>query len=141
MSRLAPWAAASLLVACALAAPGVASTQSAVAPVASPMVLPGATRILAIGTLTARATATSVAPILEQEVPATLKLYLAGKIDAWYAKTDQTGVVFVLDVRTVEEAHALLEALPLGRAGMMTFDLIPLGPLRPLGMLLRQPAR
>lgn len=34
------------------------------------------------------------------------------------------------------EAHALLEALPLGKAKLMEFDLIPLGPLSPLNVLL-----
>jgi hypothetical protein len=38
-------------------------------------------------------------------------------------------------------AHALLEALPLGRVDMMTFELIPLGPLWALGLMLREPAR
>ena len=39
------------------------------------------------------------------------------------------------------EAHKLLEDLPLGRAGMMTFKLIPMGPLRPLGLLLPEPPK
>ena len=39
------------------------------------------------------------------------------------------------------EAHALLEDLPLGRAEMMTFELIPMGPLWPLGLLLSEPAK
>jgi hypothetical protein len=36
----------------------------------------------------------------------------------------------------VNEAHALLEKLPLGEAGMMEFELIPLGALKPLALLL-----
>ena len=99
-----------------------------------------ATRVLAVGSLTAKATGASLPPVLEREVPATLALYLGGKIDAWYAKPDQTGVVFILNVTTVAEARALLEPLPLGQAGMMTFDLTPIGPLQPLSLLLRRPA-
>jgi hypothetical protein len=99
------------------------------------------TRILAVGNLTAKATAADLPQVLDREVPATLKLYLAGKIDAWYAKPDLTGVVFILNVTSVDEARALLEPLPLGQAGMMTFELTPLGPLQPLGLLLRQPAK
>lgn len=96
------------------------------------------TRVLAIGKLTSKATPEALPAVLAREVPATLELYLAGKIDDWYAKPDQTGVVFVLNVTTVEAAKALLEPLPLGQAGMMTFELTPLGPLQPLGRLLPQ---
>lgn len=94
------------------------------------------TKMLAIGTLTAKASPEAIGPIMKSEVPATVRLYLAGKIDQWYAKHDRTGVVFILNVTDVAEAHAMLEALPLGKAGMMTFELMPLGPLQPLGRLL-----
>jgi hypothetical protein len=52
---------------------------------------------------------------------------------------DGLGVVFILNVSSVEEAHSMLEALPLGQAKLMTFELIPLGPLSPLALLLPQP--
>ncbi|UQE03042.1 hypothetical protein JEY30_29680 [Bradyrhizobium japonicum] len=94
------------------------------------------TRVLAIGNLTPKATPAALPAVLAREVPATLELYLAGKIDGWYARPDQTGVVFILNVTTVEAAKALLDPLPLGQAGMMTFELTPIGPLQPLGRLL-----
>jgi hypothetical protein len=99
------------------------------------------TRVLAVGNLTPKATPAALPGVLAREVPATLELYLAGKIDDWYAKPDQTGVVFILNVATVEAAKALLDPLPLGQAGMMTFELTPLGPLQPLGRLLPPPAK
>jgi hypothetical protein len=37
-------------------------------------------------------------------------------------------------------AHALLEKLPLGQAGLMEFQLTPLGPMSPLGSLISAPA-
>ena len=40
-----------------------------------------------------------------------------------------------------KEAHTLLEGLPLGRAEMMTFETIPIGPLWPMGLLLGEPAK
>jgi hypothetical protein len=49
--------------------------------------------------------------------------------------------MFLMNETDVAEAHALLEQLPLGKAGMMTFELIPVGPLWPLGLLLREPAK
>lgn len=141
MKPLPHWALASLAIS-VLAAPVCASAQDRPVPVErSGPSSAASTRILAIGTLTKRASPTTVPQVLQDEVPATLRLYLAGKIDAWYAKTDQTGVVFILDVRSIVEAHALLDPLPLGRAGMMSFEFIPLGPLRPLGILLHQPAK
>lgn len=94
------------------------------------------TKILAIGNVTAKATPDAIAPILPLEVRATVRNYLEGKIDSWFFQTESNGVVFIMNVPTVGDAHAILEALPLGVAGMMTFQLIPLGPLKPLGMLL-----
>jgi hypothetical protein len=94
------------------------------------------TRILAIGHLTAGTTRAAVLPLMKQEVPDTVRLYLAGKLDQWYSRKDQNGVVFILNCTSIEEAHALLEKLPLGQAKLMEFDLIPLGPLSPLNFLL-----
>jgi hypothetical protein len=65
----------------------------------------------------------------------TMRLMLAGKIDQWFAKNDGSGAVFLMNVTDPAEAHALLEKLPLGQADMMTFQLIPVGPLWPLGLL------
>jgi len=69
-------------------------------------------------------------------VPATLRLYLAGKIDQWWIRQTQTGPVFLLNVTSLEEARALMEKLPLGQAGLMKHEFIELGPLTPLHLLL-----
>ena len=94
------------------------------------------TKILAIGSMTSADAAPAATKLMSQEVPATVRLYLAGKIDSWYVRKDTRGVVFLMNVSTVEEAHDLLEKLPLGVAGLMKFDLIPIGPLSPLNYLL-----
>jgi hypothetical protein len=99
------------------------------------------TKVLAIGTWTAKATPETRPPIMPSEARDTLRLQLRGKIDQWFAKSDGSGAVFLMNVTTAAEAHALLEQLPLGKAGMMTFELIPIGPLWPLGLLLREPAK
>lgn len=98
------------------------------------------TRVLAIGHITAGTTRDKVMTVLGQEVRDTVRLYLGGKIDQWFARRDQNGVVFLMNVETVAEARALLDRLPLGQAKMMEFDLIPLGPLTPLGLLLQENA-
>jgi hypothetical protein len=76
---------------------------------------------------------------MPSEARDTLRLQLAGKIDQWFAKSDGSGAVFLMNVTDPAEAHKLLEDLPLGRAGMMTFELIPMGPLWPLGLLSLEP--
>lgn len=94
------------------------------------------TKILAIGRVTAPLTPEQRRSIMPHEVPDTVRLYLSGKIDQWYVRQDGKGVVFLLNVSSVEEADALLRNLPLGKAKLMEFDLMPLGPLNPLRILL-----
>ncbi len=93
------------------------------------------TRVLAIGKLTGPRDA-GWQSVMPKEVHDTVALYLQGKIDQWYVRKDGQGVVFLMNVSTVDEAHTLLEKLPLGQSGKMTFDLIPLGPLTPLRFLM-----
>jgi hypothetical protein len=99
------------------------------------------TKVLAIGSWTAKATPETRPAIMPFEARDTLRLQLAGKIDQWFAKSDGSGAVFLMNVTDPAEAHKLLEDLPLGRAGMMTFELIPMGPLWPLGLLLAEPPK
>ena len=96
------------------------------------------TRILAIGQFTQPPTPDQLKELFPQEVPATLRLYLAGKIDQWWIRQAQPGPVFLLNVTSVEEARALMEALPLGQAGLMKHEFIELGPLTPLHLLLSE---
>jgi len=113
--------------------PVAGAAQTAASPLATPV---PTTKVLAIGRLTVALTPEQRRDTMPEEVSDTVKLYLAGKIDQWYTRQDQMGVVFVLNVQSVEEARALLGRLPLGQAKLMEFDLIPLGPLNPLRILL-----
>ena len=45
----------------------------------------------------------------------------------------------ILNVTDIGTAQAMLEALPLGKAHLMTFELYPIGPLKPLRQLLKSP--
>jgi len=98
------------------------------------------TKILAIGRITPKGTLEARRPVMPFEVRDTVRLHLAGKIDQWFFQTDGSGVVFHMNVTTPAEVHELLEKLPLRKAGMMEFELIPLGPLRALGFLLAEPS-
>ena len=98
------------------------------------------TRVLAIGHMTSSASREKVMPVMQKEVRDTVRLYLSGKLDQWFVRRDQNGVVFLLNVASVDEARTLLEKLPLGEAKLMEFELIPVGPLSPLGLLLEDSA-
>ena len=112
-----------------------AAPSSQAQPVSSPK-MPNVptTRVIAIGTVTT-APSGAMPGEMQQEVGDTVRLYLAGKIDQWFVRRDKPGVVFVLNVATVQAARATLDTLPLSKAGIMTFELIPVGPLAPLGLL------
>src|SRR6478672_2360506 len=93
------------------------------------------TKILAIGTVNPGVDPARVLAILPNEVRDTVDLYLNGKIDQWYSLEDRRGVVFLLNVTDLAAAHEMLEKLPLGQAHLMSFELIPIGPLNPLRAL------
>ena len=104
---------------------------------ADPLLSVPTTKVLAIGSLDAPLTEEQRRGIMSHEVPDTVKLYRGGKIDQWYVRKDGKGVVFLLNLNSAEEAKAILDQLPLGQAKLMHFDFIPLGPLSPLGLLLK----
>jgi len=128
-----PWLAVALTAA-ALAAPALTQAQPGPPPVPT-------TRMLAVGTIVPGADLARVTAILPTEVRATAQLYLEGKIDQWYSQQDKRGVVFILNVTDPRAAEAMLEALPLGQAHLMRFELTPLGPLSPLRQLLGPAAK
>jgi hypothetical protein len=123
---------AAAVAAMLFAAAGTAAAQT---PPATPT-----TWILAIGTLVPGADLQAAMRILPSEMRATAQLYLDGKIDQWYSLQGRPGVVFILDVTDPDAAKAMLEALPLGQAHLMSFELTPLAPLNPLRQLLAPPA-
>ena len=115
------------LLTAVLAAP--ASAQSAAPSVPT-------TKILAIShPMGAPMTPEQRAKIMPHEVHDTVNAYLDGKIDQWYFQTSGRGVVFIVNASTTEEAKAILEKFPLGQAGLMGFDYIPIGPLNPLRII------
>jgi hypothetical protein len=121
-----------LLLCLICAAP--AHAQSANPPTPTPTT--PTTKILAIGTLNPGVDPAAALAILPTEVRETVKLYLDGKIEQWYSLQERRGVVFILNVTDKAAAHEMLEKLPLGVAHLMSFELIPLGPLNPLRQLL-----
>jgi hypothetical protein len=93
-------------------------------------------KVMAIGTLKALSPE-QTQQYFPKEVPATLQLYLDGKMEQFWLRDKDAGVIFLMTVNSVEEADKLLKSLPLGQANLLTFDLMPVGPLLPLGMLMK----
>jgi hypothetical protein len=73
---------------------------------------------------------------MPNEVPATLKLYLDGKVEQFWFR-EKAGPIFLMNVESVEQAKATPDALPLVADGLMTYELLPVGPLAPLGRLIQ----
>jgi hypothetical protein len=92
-------------------------------------------KVMAIGTLKPL-TPEQLQQYMPREVPATLQLYLDGKMEQFWLREYSVGVIFLMSVDSVAEADSLLKALPLGHANLLTFELLPIGPLAPLGMLI-----
>jgi hypothetical protein len=82
-------------------------------------------------------TVEQVMKIMPAEIRATLPLYLQGKIQQWFTRGDGKGVVFLMNCKDVAEARSLIEDLPLSKEHLMEEQFIPVGPLMPLGILLR----
>lgn len=94
-------------------------------------------KVFAIATIVKPVSPEQRAEIMPKEVPATLKLYLDGKIEQFWARQDAPGVIFLLNVESIEQAKATIEALPLVTGGFASYNYIPVGPLAPLGLLIQ----
>jgi hypothetical protein len=93
-------------------------------------------KVIAVGTLKP-VTPEQQQMYMPSEVPDTLKLYLDGTIEQFWLRENMGGTIFVLNVESVEQAKEKLGALPLTAADLLTFELMPVGPLSPLGMLIQ----
>jgi hypothetical protein len=96
-----------------------------------------ATQVLTSLTVKADIDRAQLMKVMPDEVRETLKLYLDGKIQQWYARGDGRGVIFILNCTTAAEAKAITDVLPLSKASLATFEYTPIGPLAPLRMLLQ----
>src|SRR5215472_5172114 len=100
---------------------------------------PKTTEVMVILTAKQGVSRQQIMNIMPAEIRATVKLYLDGKIRQWYSRGDGRGVVRFLDVKTVDEAHAVMDTLPLSKENLMDHEYIPVGPLMPLAALMGAP--
>jgi hypothetical protein len=100
---------------------------------------PTTTGVMVILTVKAGVTREQVMVAMPAEIRQTVQLYLNGKIREWYSRSDGRGVMFLLDSRDVDEAHAIMEGLPLAKQNLMDHEYIAVGPLLPLRLLMANP--
>jgi hypothetical protein len=130
MKFMAPFLIALLPAACVAQSPsGAASGVPSVA-------IPKTTEVLVIQTPKQGVTAQQIMAVIPSEIRATVKLYFDGKIQQWYSRGDGKGVIFLVEAKTVDEAQALMETLPLAKEQLMDHEYIPVGPLMPLRALM-----
>jgi len=123
----------------ALPLASLAQSESGGAPGVPSVAIPKTTEVLVIQT--ARRSITpeqiqQIVAVMPAEIRATVKLYFDGKIRQWYSRGDGKGVIFLVDAKTVEEARALMDTLPLAKQDLMDHEYIPVGPLMPLKALM-----
>jgi rhodanese-related sulfurtransferase len=126
----------------ALPVASVAQSQSGPASGVVPSAaIPKPTEVLVIQTPRQGVTPQQILAVIPEEVRATVKLYLGGKIREWYSRGDGKGVIFLVDAKTEDEARALMETLPLAKAQLTDNQYIPIGPLMPLRVLMEAGAQ
>ena len=100
---------------------------------------PATTSVMAILTVKPGVTRERLMAHLPAEIRQTVQLYLNGKIRQWYSRGDGRGAIFFLDTTDVDDAAAIMDALPLAREELMDHEYIAVGPLLPLGLLMAPP--
>jgi hypothetical protein len=94
-------------------------------------------KVFAIGSFAKPITDEERKQIMRKEVPDTLKLYLEGKIEQFWFREDKPGVIFLMNTESLDQAKAIIHELPLASNGFLGFEFIPVGPLKPLGLLIQ----
>ena len=93
-------------------------------------------KVMAIATPQVPLTPDIIKPYMAEEVPHTLQLYLKGLVEQFWFR-ERSGPIFLMNVASLEEAKATLATLPLVAAKLIAYELLPVGPLAPLGRLIQ----
>jgi hypothetical protein len=92
-------------------------------------------KVFAIASLPAGVAIADIQKRLPDEAPATLKLYLDGKIEQFWLR-EKAGPIFLMNVESVDQAKEILNSLPLVAEKLMQYELAPVTTLTPLGLLI-----
>jgi muconolactone delta-isomerase len=85
-------------------------------------------KILALEKEIPNTTPKQFAPHLKAEAARVWELYQSGQLREFYFRGDRSEAVLILECADVEEAHQVLDTLPLVQAGLISFEVIPLVP-------------
>ncbi len=124
-----------LLPMASLVQSSVAQSQAGNASGVPRVAIPRTTAVLVILKPRQGVTPQQIMAVIPEEVEATVKLYLDGKIREWYSRGDGKGVIFLIDAKSEEDARSIMETLPLAKQNLMDHEYIPVGPLMPLKAL------
>lgn len=83
-------------------------------------------KILALEKEVPGVTEEAFAPHLHAEALRAWELQQEGILREFYFRADRDDAVLILECANVSEAHRILSTLPLVKAGLIDFDLIPL---------------
>ena len=115
-----------------------AQTQPASRAGVPAIAIPKTTEVIVIETPKQGVTPQQIMAVIPEEIKATVKFYLDGKIRQWYSRGDGRGVVFVVDAKSEDEARTIVETLPLSKENLIDHQYVPVGPLMPLRALMGQ---
>ena len=93
-------------------------------------------KVMAIASATPALTPELIQKHLPSEVPATLRLYLEGKVEQFWFR-EKAGPIFLMSVESLDDAQGTLNKLPFVADKLMTYELLPIGPLMPLATLIQ----
>ena len=77
-------------------------------------------------------------PHLKEEAEEVWELYQSGVIRELYFRADRSEAVLMLECADLGEARQAVGSLPLVKAGLITFDIIPLVPYPGFARLFRE---
>ena len=129
------------LLMAAIPAAAIAQSQSQTGSAVPNGAIPKTTAVLVMLTPKKGVTPQQIMAVIPEEIQATVRLYLDGKIRQWYSRGDGKGVIFLVDAKTEDEARAIMETLPLAKEQLMDDQYIPVGPLMPMRALLGSAAQ
>jgi hypothetical protein len=118
------------------AATALAQVQMSASQPPAGVPVPNVTEVMVILTAKPGVDRQQIMKVMPAEVRATVRLYLEGRIRQWYSRGDGRGAILVLDAKSVDEAHAIMDTLPLSKENLMDEEYLPVGPLLPLASLI-----
>ena len=95
-------------------------------------------KVIAIDKILPTATEENIRGVVIREALHIWLLYSKDVVREVYFRKDRPGVVLHLECTDAAEAKRILSTFPMVKAGVIDFDIIPLGHFVPFGMLIDQ---